>query len=40
MPVNKKCPKCGSLLVKRGRSLVCSSEDCRYREKSEEQSEE
>ncbi|MBR6351588.1 MAG: type I DNA topoisomerase [Firmicutes bacterium] len=40
MPVNKKCPKCGSLLVKRGRSLVCSSEDCRYREKTEEQSEE
>ncbi len=31
-PVDKKCPKCGSLLVERGRKLVCSSENCRYSE--------
>lgn len=31
-PVDKKCPKCGSLLLERGRKLVCSSEDCRYSE--------
>ena len=29
----KKCPKCGSLLVERGRSLVCSNPDCDHREK-------
>ena len=32
-PVQKECPKCGSLLVERGRSLVCSNQDCDYREK-------
>ncbi len=32
-PVNKKCPKCGSLLVVRGRNLVCSNADCGYHEK-------
>lgn len=31
-PVDKKCPKCGSLLVERGRKLVCSKEDCHYSE--------
>ena len=31
-PVDKKCPKCGSLLLERGRKLVCSSEDCHYSE--------
>jgi len=40
MPVNKKCPQCGSLLLKRGKSLVCSSEDCRYREKAAEEADE
>ena len=32
-PVQKACPKCGSLLVERGRSLVCSNPDCDHREK-------
>ena len=32
-PVQKECPKCGSLLVERGRSLVCSGQDCDYRER-------
>ncbi|MCR4804760.1 MAG: type I DNA topoisomerase [Clostridia bacterium] len=32
-PVNKKCPKCGQLLVQRGRKLVCSNEECHYSEK-------
>ncbi len=32
-PVNKKCPKCGSLLVIRGRNLVCSNSECKYYEK-------
>ena len=31
-PVDKKCPKCGSLLLERGRKLVCSSDDCHYTE--------
>ena len=31
-PVDKKCPKCGSLLLERGRKLVCSSDDCHYSE--------
>ena len=31
-PVNIKCPECGSLLVERGKSLVCSSDSCRYRQ--------
>ena len=32
-PVDKKCPKCGSLLVERGRMLYCSNNDCDYKEK-------
>ena len=32
-PVQKACPKCGSLLVERGRSLVCSNPECDHREK-------
>ncbi|MBR0521699.1 MAG: type I DNA topoisomerase [Firmicutes bacterium] len=32
-PVDKKCPKCGSLLVIRGRSLQCSNAECGYHEK-------
>ena len=32
-PVDKKCPRCGSLLVERGRSLVCSNQECGYSEK-------
>jgi DNA topoisomerase-1 len=39
MPVDKKCPECGSLLVKRGKQLVCLSADCKYREKAAEQEE-
>ena len=31
-PVDKKCPKCGSLLVERGKKLVCSGENCSYSE--------
>ncbi|MBQ4372348.1 MAG: topoisomerase DNA-binding C4 zinc finger domain-containing protein, partial [Firmicutes bacterium] len=32
-PVDKKCPRCGSLLVERGRSLVCSNQECGYSER-------
>ena len=32
-PVDKKCPKCGSLLVERGRMLYCSDQNCGYKEK-------
>ena len=34
-PTNKKCPECGSLLLERkskGATLVCSNEDCGYKE--------
>ena len=34
-PVNKKCPKCGSLLVERGgrgSKLACSNKECDYKE--------
>ena len=34
-PVNKTCPKCGSLLLERkgrGTTLVCSNEECDYKE--------
>ena len=31
-PVDKKCPKCGSLLVERGKKLSCSNEECHYTE--------
>lgn len=31
-PVDRKCPKCGNLLVERGRKLVCSGENCAYSE--------
>ena len=34
-PVEKTCPKCGSLLLERkgrGTSLVCSNEECDYKE--------
>ncbi len=34
-PVNKKCPKCGSLLMERGRNLACSNPECGYTEKRE-----
>ena len=32
-PVNKNCPKCGNLLVERGRMLYCSDTNCDYKEK-------
>ncbi len=32
LPVDKKCPECGSLLTERGRSLICSNPDCSYSE--------
>ena len=34
-PVDKKCPKCGSLLMERkgrGTTLVCSNDECGYKE--------
>lgn len=30
MPVNEKCPKCGSLLLKKGSKLVCMDEQCGF----------
>ncbi|MCF0150766.1 MAG: type I DNA topoisomerase, partial [Firmicutes bacterium] len=32
-PVDKRCPKCQSLLVARGRNLQCSNPECGYHEK-------
>ena len=29
-PVNKKCPKCESILLQKGNKLVCSDENCSY----------
>ena len=31
-PVNKKCPRCDSLLYMKGKYLVCGKEGCGYRE--------
>ncbi|MEG2353263.1 MAG: type I DNA topoisomerase [Clostridium sp.] len=44
-PVNKKCPDCGNLLVKKstktkGQWLQCPSKECGYKEQVEEQTEE
>ena len=39
-PVSKKCPVCGSLLVERGRMLVCSNAECDHSEKKPAQKEE
>ena len=32
-PVDRKCPKCGSLLTERGKSYICSNPDCGYSER-------
>ena len=32
-PVNKTCPKCGNLLVERGKMLYCSDPNCDHKEK-------
>lgn len=32
-PVDKRCPKCSSLLVIRGKNLQCSNQECGYHEK-------
>ncbi len=29
-PTGKKCPKCGSLLVEKGRKIKCSDKDCNF----------
>jgi len=29
-PSDKKCPKCGSLMLEKGKKLVCWNEDCGY----------
>ncbi|MDD3367766.1 MAG: type I DNA topoisomerase [Lachnospiraceae bacterium] len=29
-PTNEKCPECGSILLEKGKQLVCSGEDCGY----------
>ncbi len=29
-PVDKKCPKCGSVLLEKGNKLACSDEECGY----------
>ncbi len=34
MPVKKKCPKCGSYMVRKGNKIVCASETCGYSESS------
>ena len=34
MPVKKKCPKCGSYMVRKGNKIVCASDTCGYSESS------
>ena len=34
-PVDKKCPKCDSIMLEKGNKLVCSSETCSYVESAE-----
>ena len=36
MPLNRKCPKCGSYMVSKGNKAVCSAPDCGYSEKNTE----
>jgi len=38
MPVEKKCPKCGGLMLqKKGKDIIyCYNKDCGYQEKSEQ----
>ena len=31
-PVEKKCPECGSFMVEKGSKLLCSNEECGYKE--------
>ena len=33
MPLNKKCPKCGTYMVRKGNRAVCTASDCGYSEK-------
>ena len=39
-PVAEKCPKCGSYMVekgtKQGKFLICSNEECKYKQKAGE----
>ena len=34
-PVDRRCPRCGAIMVMRGRRAVCSSSACGYREEKE-----
>ena len=34
-PVDKKCPRCGSYMVEKGKKLVCAKADCGYSEAAE-----
>lgn len=34
-PVDKKCPKCGAIMLEKGNKTVCSSETCSYVESAE-----
>lgn len=36
-PVDKKCPRCGSVLLEKGSKLVCADENCGYVETPKEQ---
>ena len=31
-PVEKKCPECGSFMVEKGNKILCSNEECAYKE--------
>ena len=31
-PVDKKCPECGSYMVEKGNKILCSNEECGYKE--------
>ena len=38
VPVDRKCPECGSYMVKKGNRIVCSNEQCGYSEAAEKES--
>lgn len=29
-PTKEKCPKCGTLMVEKGKHLKCNNEECNY----------
>jgi len=38
-PIDRKCPKCDSLLVEKGKAIKCSNKECDHKEKNADESE-